>query len=725
MLSQEFIQSQIMGMGVNKFDHFVAFVFNKVFGYYACPVNGKGDGGNDFRLFEQRQGYLYQDNGHNKMLAIQVTTQDLNWDKKAFADAKKAKETMPDLSSFMFVTSRCRESAELIVLQNKITQELNLSATCLCARELANLVFTKKLFHEFSAVTGLEVSETIIGRPDSRLKMLHRLFALHEKRSIARDEVYDTMILSILTSTLTGIEGSELIKQVRTRLNLSETCDYDIKRRFDSLLSNKRIQKNGNNFVLTPETQKDLELANATFEDDIHCLESEIKDIIKEDGGNIDTLSKEDSIEEIAMLIAECYVDNQIRMLNRITTVKLLEVPTSDLDLNATLTKLLFGCGVKSVEKTRERILSLASSNMLIKKLVNATIYASIEHQSNPCSVIMLGEYDWQKVKVLLDASVAIPFLVTSLFSNTSGRFSEVYCTAIDCFKRKHAKILITNDYINECSSHLVEALSYAEIIDLFPEQLQKSSNRYVSHYCQMLVDNTPNRPKDFFEYIGSISSEALKQNLDTKDKIKRVMAQIRPLFLERGVYFESISDYDVEIYRKPLEVEYSYQLEATHKKRPEHLIRHDLNTLAHIQRQYSEHNEAIVFLTWDSIMLGFSHMLAKSGIIVSPAEAIDIFQFSGGISDEKMFDIAMTFATTNANPNFSAIAFLDHIIMRAKSFLPEFQLRNLSNELLNSLLESVERLSKNAHFSDNSGLFDAVLREKGVLPPIEESSSD
>ena len=286
MISQEFIKTQIMGMGVDKFDQLVAFVLKKCFAYNPCPVNGKGDGGSDFRLFGQHNYVLFQDKNSMPVLAVQVTIQEQNWQDKAMQDARKAKENIPDLTGYLFITSRSREQADLLMLQNNIAQEVGIPATCLGGTELAGLISSNGLFREFAAISGLEIPEKIIGRPDSRLKMLHRLFAMSSTRSDARTEIYDTMIISKLSSNESGLPRTKLIERVRRSLELSEIHDVSINSRIDSLLNKKIRQINGVLF-LTDDTAKDVELANLAFEADIEYLDTEINKIIDSLGGHI------------------------------------------------------------------------------------------------------------------------------------------------------------------------------------------------------------------------------------------------------------------------------------------------------------------------------------------------------------------------------------------------------------------------------------------------------
>ena len=97
----------------------------------AIDVDGKGDGGSDFRTFS--------DSGGNQTLTIQKTVQQREWEDKAVADATRARDEL-DAMRFFFLTSRAHEPTALRAVENKITSTLGIAATCLGATELAGLI---------------------------------------------------------------------------------------------------------------------------------------------------------------------------------------------------------------------------------------------------------------------------------------------------------------------------------------------------------------------------------------------------------------------------------------------------------------------------------------------------------------------------------------------------------------------------------------------------------
>lgn len=325
MINQDFIKSQIIGMGAERFEQLVAFVLNRVFGMCACNVNGKGDGGCDFRSFGTKNRYtLFLDANKHPILSVQVTVQDAAWQNKAFEDAKKSKENIPGVTGYIFITSKPREQADLLALQYKISNELGLATTCIGARELSGIIFERKLFSDFCAIIGLDSGEKTIGVPDAKLRMLYNLLALHKDRSNIRCEIFDTILLSRISKNPEGILRDKLLEETIAFLGISELKKNEINSRIDSLLSRK-IQKIGDKLFLSTEAKEDLQLANAMYIDELNFLETGLSDIIRDNGGTPII----NNTESFAISIAEFYVATQITTLNRLALSSILQLPNA------------------------------------------------------------------------------------------------------------------------------------------------------------------------------------------------------------------------------------------------------------------------------------------------------------------------------------------------------------------------------------------------------------
>ncbi len=145
-MNQETIENHIKNLSKTDFDSVLSLILNRVFELNAIDVDGKGDGGADFRCFS--------DSGGNRSIAVQKTVQEANWQTKAIEDAGKARENF-DSARFFFLTSRARESTALLKLQNEIFITYRMPATCLGATEIAGLIIENKLLGDFGHAINL------------------------------------------------------------------------------------------------------------------------------------------------------------------------------------------------------------------------------------------------------------------------------------------------------------------------------------------------------------------------------------------------------------------------------------------------------------------------------------------------------------------------------------------------------------------------------------------
>lgn len=93
-MNQETIERHINSLGKTDFDAVIFLVMKKVFNMIPIDIDGKGDGGLDFRFFE---------NDYKKRIGCQKSVVKEQWKSKAFRDAQKAKEYYP-ITQFYFFT---------------------------------------------------------------------------------------------------------------------------------------------------------------------------------------------------------------------------------------------------------------------------------------------------------------------------------------------------------------------------------------------------------------------------------------------------------------------------------------------------------------------------------------------------------------------------------------------------------------------------------------------
>ncbi len=711
MISKEFILRQVIGMGADRFDLFVSFILKEIFDLNSYNVNGKGDGGSDFRSLDfSGRPVKYGHLGQVDNIAIQVTVQDRNWVSKALKDAHKVRENLPNMKYFYFITSRPREQVDLLRLQARIQEETELHATCLGARELSEMIFNGKLFSKFCAIAGLEVTERVVGKPNPRLRLLHTFVAMHGLRASIRDEMYDSVLLGKLLEK-EGVTRKDLIDSALYIFNNENIDATELDHRIDALLD-KDIQSINGKLFLVESTKDEILTANSIYDNELREFENILSEIIgcQQDLG---------AIPEFAMDVASVFVQTQLQSLNRFAQTRLFKGYESKESPLARLNRKLISLKIKPdlIRGLTEKILSMASQNALIKKLVNGVAFAILEYGNNSSSVLMLGTYDWQKVDVILDANIIIPYLIHRFFTPNSNKGNVAINRALTVLKRRGARIVVTSNYLNECSAHLVEAWDgYREIIEDHYEELQYSDNAFVSHYCQAKVFNEEEFPASFEEYVRALSPDVIFDGQEKGRRIERTESALHLLFDEYEIESEEVHRVTDDDFRRSLD--YIYDIKSFDQKiqRKSNLREHDINLLLHLKKESRIGSRSFIFLTWDKMMLQFSNKMANEKVtILTPAEANDVFQTTSELTEDRLYSISYLYASTVVSPKRLAANFLDKLVELSSVDKADWKWHEQCNKLLGEFMSRKGRALITAGAEDVQGEIQKFIEKEAI----------
>jgi hypothetical protein len=141
--------------------------------------------------------------------------------------------------------------------------------------------------------------------------------------------------------------------------------------------------------------------------------------------------------------------------------IKLAPRPPSVGQVN--LKELLKKKGIpeRDIVGTISELVSQANRLPIVKKLALAAAFVALDGNDPVASAKAIGASRWTDVNVMLDASVAIPYLCARLYRPSRGRFSPVNYQGITSLQSLNAQIFIPYYYISECASHLIKARSY------------------------------------------------------------------------------------------------------------------------------------------------------------------------------------------------------------------------------------------------------------------------
>ena len=329
------------------------------------------------------------------------------------------------------------------------------------------------------------------------------------------------------------------------------------------------------------------------------------------------------------------------------------------------------------IDEVLYKLVDLARDKPLIKKITRSVVYVTMENADPEKASLILGTTSWKDVRVILDTSVAIPYICSSLFAPTKGRFSRGSNESIYLLRQLSASLTIPYMYLNECASHLVRALNYFDNVSDFEDSLAYSQNCFVAHYYQLQAMNE-RVPDTLKEFIKAISPAAIAPGVKDRDKITSVMAELQPLLSDYGIGYENISSRSISgRYSQKVQEEYSWSLDELNKKKPQNLIDHDVHVLSYLRKCHSEEDARMMCLTWDGVMISVGKKVEDCGWIISPQEAGDIIQPKLKLSQGSLTSLAHVVARTMERPLELGARMLDRIVKLGKERLADWEFRN------------------------------------------------
>ncbi len=711
-MNQETIENHIKSLSKSDFDSVLCLILNKIFGLSAIDVDGKGDGGSDFRCFH--------DSANNKTVAIQKTTQEANWQSKAIEDAQNAKETLA-AKRFYFLTSRARESTSLLRLEDDIFTKVGIPAKCFGATELAGLIVQNKLLAEFAHAINLPLDIALMHRPDQREIMLHSYFCLSNDRKLLQNNMYDKAIMLCLYNSSTPLERGELVRLALEFLGTQSVRKQQINGRVDALMGHAAIVKNPSGFVLGDAAKLEMQTAGGIYESELAQLSASQFDLLKQYNADWD-LNKS---SKASVLLARCFVEEQVKIAKHASlSFVMTGFGNMEGESKNELKSLILESHVvtSKVDEVLLQMVDLARDTPLINKLINSIVYVALEHSKATSCASVLGVSNWRNVKVILDSSVAIPYICTRIFGTSTGRFSSESNETIQILLDKKAHLKIPWVYLNECASHLVAAMDYVNIDD-FDRDLEFSENGYVSHYYQ-LKNASKKVPETLAEFVKCISPNACLVMADKKQLIRKVMQELQPLFEDNDVPFEDVPRVGIN-YTKDIQTDYVYTMENLSRKKSPTLVDHDVNVLGHMWRCYSERNEKIICLTWDAVMIGVSVSQKYGAWVASPIDAADLIQATMRLGSAKIMSLAHAVARATEKHYQLGARIVDRAVSLASDKMECWEFRQVINKFKDEAIRRVDIHSRHFNIEEFDKETDKFLSEQGVIVPVEKSDND
>lgn len=710
-MDQETITNFIKNLSKPKFDALAGLVLRNCYDFTPINVDGSGDGGSDIRLFSDQAN-----NRIARSIATQITVQEKAWKDKAFEDAKKSRDKL-DARRYFFLSSRAHKQTSLREVENRIGTELGIQATCLGAKELSGFVIEKNLLREFALAIGLTLDIQTRKRPDRSEVLLHAYISLGADRYELRDEIYDDSIQIALFDAAAPLTKDQLIEHAAELFGKQDALKERLERRIDSLLAKRIVTLSNGKLHLSEVAAETLAVSNGVYSRELESLSAAQSQILED---RCQIVWTPDQCAEAATFLCRMFMQEQLLSaehasvsLSRIGLSKILGRPEEQ------LRESLRSAGVPpgKINEVLAEFVEHASDTPLVKKLTRAITFVATEGQDVLKASKVLGASSWSDVTATLDASVAIPFLCSSLFSVTKGRFSFGSTRCVHTLIKAGTRLVIPGVYINEIAAHLSRARDYPDS-DVFKDGLVGSKNGFVAHYFQ-LREAGRTVPGTIKEFVAQFSSAASSQK-PPDQMIRAVMAQVQPLLAEYGIFADDISNVS-DVFLREVQEAYDYKMEEMHRTRANILVRHDAIVLANTKQAIAERGEVRMCLTWDSLMIAVASSLEGCGWVVSPHQAADIVGDGLRISESQLTALAHQLARARETPSDIGARIIDRVVRLSGEKLQDWEFRRKLEEFYTDVRKRIDLDGDVFKLADKET--DEFLESEGV--PVSDSADD
>lgn len=676
-MDTETLSNHISNLGKRYFDKACSIVLNEVFDLNGVNIDGSYDGGTDIITFK---------NGEREKVAYQITTQKTDIKKKAYNDAKKAIDKL-GVEKFYFLTTYNLNEIEQRVIESNISKELKISATCLSPNVIAGLIINGGKLNKFLDSVDYPLPRQHGNFVDIKEKALHSYSIFSEDTNKLKFSVYeDTILFNLFNKELSE---DDLISYVLSFLNLEDEKYDFIKKRIGSLFGKVLIKKNENNLIiLTEKSFKDLNNRQILYEIELNNLSAAQTDLLQ-NKYNIPWTS-EDS-KKISIWIANSYISNQLENLKDINAslVNSNFYNISDNGTNKLKNYLLKDkkVEIEQVDEIISELLDMASTHPLINKIARASVYVSLDGNNPIASAKAIGASRWSDVNIIVEPSVALPYICSLLYNGNSNRFFLNSIKSINQAKNLDSLLFMPSYYINECAGHLLTARKYIGFEDQAKE-LEFSKNVFISNYFN-LKNKSVKVPPTISEYLETFSSAIKSERDDIKVWVRSIMIDIQSLLTQNGIdvidvpYYKEEETQDIELF-------FGETLEELHVIKKHHLFKNDVYTLKSINDRIVKNGEVWVILSNDKSLINFSKTNHFKGWITSAIKFIEISELSKPMNESKLLSLVHSVATFSEKTLSLGARIMDKLINLSSKDIQNWELKVEIDKFKRETIESL-----------------------------------
>ncbi|HEV2483359.1 MAG TPA: hypothetical protein VGS79_27025 [Puia sp.] len=676
----ETLTNHIARFGKQSLDCACRLILKEAFDLNPINVDGMDDGGTDYVALSS--------DGTRRPVAYQITTQKSDIKGKAYLDAKKAIDKL-GVNKFYFFTTVDLSETDARKLENEIEKELHIAASCFGARHIAGLILNDNLLINLLDEINYPLPRTRASTDfDYREIALHSYTLFSKDTADMKDGIYDDSIVYILSNAGAQEEDS-LIDKVIEFLSLSDLKREAIKRRIGALFGRGRLKKKDKLIALSEDEARDLSLRKRIYEAELTSLSSAQIDLMHKDYGVNWTV--EDS-KKISIWIADAYISDLLTNLKE-AKASIVSNPIFNVEANGRSQLFRFLKKEKKltpeqVQECAKQLLEQASVHPLISKLMRATVYVALAGGNPISSAKALGAQRWSDFNMLIEPTVAIPYICSQLYSGHVNRSHHITSMALKKAKQLDIRLFISSYYINECAGHLLNARRY-DGLPVSSEELQYSKNVFVSIYFTYKNKNA-RVPPTLMDFLASFSPSIVTQNPDERKWVRSLMTDIQSLLYRGNVEIIDTPQYNEED-TDEIKNELLYILEEkkTFKKNMK-LVNDDVYALKLTNDRILNKDEHWIILTYDKSMITLAKGPLYSGWVTSPPRFIDFTDITQPLSEGQFVSLVHSVATYSEATLSAGARIIDRIVSFASKKMDNWEFKQDIEKFKNELLQSI-----------------------------------
>jgi len=706
----ETLTNHISNLGKQYFDKACNLVLTEIFNLNAINIDGAYDGGTDNVVIKE---------GSRENAAYQITTQRTDIKNKAYKDAAKSIKKL-SVEKFYFLTTYNLSEIDQRLIESKISQELGINANCFSPRIIAGLILNEGKLNRFLDIIDYPLPRQHGNIVDLKEKALHSYSLFSDDAGKLRYSVYeDTILFSLYNNSM---DEESLINEVLKFLNLDEDKADFIKKRIGGLFGKSLIEKNENKeIILSKNATEDLKNRQSLYEIELNNLSSAQTDLLK-DKYNIPWT--EDESKKISLWIANAYVSNQLENLKEINA-SVINNKFYNISENGAVKIKNYFIKEKSIdlgiaEDVVNDLLDLASTHPLITKISRASVYVALDGNNPIASAKSIGASRWSDVNIVIEPSVALPYLCSLLYKGNNNRFFKTAVKSVNQARELDSLLYMPYYYFNECAGHLLTARKYIGF-EYQNKELEFSNNAFISNYFH-LKNRGIKVPETVSEYLSTFSNAIKNERKDVKNWVRSIMTDLQTIITSNGIAYIDTPHYEDDDLE---DIRYFYNdiLEESGINKKVHLFNNDIYTLKATNERIVKNGEVWVILTNDKSLVNFSKTDYFKGWITNPLKFLQITELSKPMSESKMISLVHSVATFSERTLSLGARIMDRLINLSSKEIQNYELKSEIEKFKKETIEAINLEDANIFEIIDTKTDDFIL--KHGLTKVSEEEDD